>query len=104
MNVSLRRLTKAAYRFISLLLSEDIQRAYSDWTMGCPVLDSLYQELVSNSLQSYISRAKGHSVAASPVYEIVMEEAAGYFSGSLTAQQASEHIQNRVKIYLAELQ
>ena len=36
------------------------------------------------------------------IFDVMYEEAGRYFSGSITASQAAEYIQNRVSIYLAE--
>ena len=34
--------------------------------------------------------------------EILQEEAAGYFAGSMTAEQAARNIQSRASLYLQE--
>lgn len=91
------------WNFFSLLLSEDIQRSYAEMTGACPVLGSVYEELVPDDVQGLISEAKGHWVDTSAVYEVVNEEAANYFAGEITAEAAASNIQNRVQIYLGEI-
>lgn len=93
---------EAAWNFFSLLLSEDIQRSYAEMTGYCPVRTAVFLELVSDDIQSKISQARGHWVDTSSVYDIVMEEAEGYFAGDISAETAAQHIQSRVMIYLAE--
>ena len=36
------------------------------------------------------------------VFDVMYEEAGRFFSGSITAEQAAEYVQNRISIYLAE--
>lgn len=95
---------EAAWNFFSLLLSEDIQRSYAEMTGACPVLQSIYAQMVPSQIQNYISSADGHWVDTSPIYDIVKEEAASYFSGDVSAETAAAHIQSRTMIYLGENQ
>lgn len=91
-----------ACEFISLLLSEDIQRAYSDMTGYYPIMRDIYESIVPSDLQSEVAQASGHYIAISPVYEIVTDEAGSFFSGDQTAAQVAQHIQSRISIYLGE--
>jgi hypothetical protein len=91
-----------AGEFIALLLSEDMQRGYSDLTGYYPILRTVYESIVPAQLQSEVSAASGHYIAISPVYDIIADEAAAFFSGDQTAAQAAAHIQSRVSIYLGE--
>jgi len=36
------------------------------------------------------------------IFDVMYEEAGRYFSGSITAEQAAEYVQNRISLYLAE--
>lgn len=91
-----------AGEFIELLLSEDIQRGYSDMTGYYPIMRAVYENSVPDDLQSEVSAASGHYIAISPVYDIIADEAASFFSGDQTAAQVAQHIQSRVNIYLGE--
>lgn len=91
-----------ACEFITLLLSEDMQRGYSDMTGYYPILRTVYENIVPAQLQSDVSGASGHYIAISPVYDIIADEAAAFFSGDQTAAQVAAHIQSRVSIYLGE--
>ena len=91
-----------AGEFIALLLSEDMQRGYSDLTGYYPIMRAVYGNIVPADLQSEVSAASGHRIAISPVYAIIADEAASFFSGDQTAAQVAAHIQSRVNIYLGE--
>lgn len=91
-----------AGELIELLLSEDMQRGYSDLTGYDPILHTVYENIVPAQLQSDVSAASGHYIAISPVYDIIADEAAAFFSGDQTAAQVAAHIQSRVSIYLGE--
>ena len=36
------------------------------------------------------------------VFDVMYEEAGRFFSGSITAKQAADYVQNRISLYLAE--
>ncbi len=91
-----------AGQFIALLLSEDIQRAYSDLTGYYPILRDVYEDTVPAALQSEVENASGHYIAISPVFDIISEEADAFFAGDQSAAQAAHNIQSRVGIYLGE--
>lgn len=90
------------WNFFSLLLSEDIQRSYAEMTGSCPILSSVYEELVPEDVQGLISEANGHWVSTSPVYEVVNDEATNFFAGEITAEAAASNINSRIRIYLSE--
>ena len=91
-----------ASSFIDLLLTEDIQRTYSYSTGYYPVLQPIFEELVPAEWKDAVATSSGHHIAISPVYEIIDDEAAAFFSGDQTASQTAQHIQSRVSIYLGE--
>ncbi|MBR6763663.1 MAG: hypothetical protein IKM13_07945 [Clostridia bacterium] len=49
-----------------------------------------------------ISRGDHFQYFRNEVYDVMYEEAGRFFSGSITAEQAAEYVQNRISIYLAE--
>lgn len=95
---------EAAWNFFALLLSEDIQRAYTERTGYFPILTALYEETVPQHLQSGLSQTQGHYISVSPLLDIISEEAQAYFSGDISPETAAQQIQSRASIYLGEIQ
>lgn len=95
---------EAAWNFFALLLSEDIQRAYTERTGYFPILTTLYEETVPQNLQAGLSQTQGHYISVSPLFDIISEEAEGYFSGDISPETAAQQIQSRSSIYLGEIQ
>jgi ABC-type glycerol-3-phosphate transport system substrate-binding protein len=93
---------EAAWEFIQLLLTDDIQKGYASLTGYYPVCQEAYEIAVPADLREIVSSAKGHRISISPVLDIVLEEAQAYFSGDKTAAQVADYIQSRVEIYLSE--
>ncbi|MBR4865203.1 MAG: hypothetical protein IKU11_00835 [Clostridia bacterium] len=50
----------------------------------------------------YIHNADHFRYTNNEIFEVMKEEAANYFGGSITAKQAAEYVQNRISLYLAE--
>ena len=50
----------------------------------------------------YIESADHFQYTKNEIYEVMLEEAKGYFAGTITAKQAAEYVQNRISLYLAE--
>lgn len=95
---------EAAWNFFALLLSEDIQRAYTERTGYFPILTALYEETVPQPLQAGLSQTQGHYISVSPLFDIISEEAEAYFSGDISLETAAQQIQSRSSIYLGEIQ
>ena len=51
---------------------------------------------------SYINNADHLRYHDSEIHKVIVNEAASFFSGSITAKQAAEYVQNRISLYLAE--
>ena len=51
---------------------------------------------------SYIHNADHFVYTQNEIYEVMKKEAASYFSGTITAKQAADYVQNRISLYLAE--
>ena len=51
---------------------------------------------------SYIHNADHFVYTENEIYEVMKKEAASYFSGTITAKQAADYVQNRISLYLAE--
>ena len=51
---------------------------------------------------SYIEMGDHFQYFRNAVFDVMYEEAERFFSGSITAKQATEYVQNRVSLYLAE--
>ena len=51
---------------------------------------------------SYINNADHLRYHDSEIHKVIVNEAASFFSGSITAKQAADYVQNRISLYLAE--
>ena len=50
----------------------------------------------------YINNADHYQYANNELFDVMKKEAASYFSGTITAKQAADYVQNRISLYLAE--
>ena len=91
-----------AWEFLSLLLTKDMQQAYAGVTSLFPILQSVYEEMAPEDMKDLIEAASGRCVSNSPIFDIVWDEAQGYFAGNQSAAQTARYIQSRVSIYLGE--
>ena len=119
---------EAAWEFLSFILSEEAQGTLytadphdhnipvmkkfflsgaqdfldNGWSGGAKPVNYVVTRESVDALEEYLEDARELSWKTSPIVEIIVEEASGYFSGGRDIQQVLDLVQNRVQLYLDE--
>ncbi len=120
-----------AWEFLRFLLDEENQKLLTAENLDIPVHEGVLRESVREYLEAYadtysptgamiirpeipegteekfwecLENAKPEPYRTAQVIAIIKEEAALYFTGDKTVEEVSDVIENRVRLYLAELE
>lgn len=103
---------EAAWQFIRIALTKDMQEHLAQEWGALPVRNDVVMTMLEKNVPDFDYRegftdllAQSHRFTNNnlQLIEIVKEEAAAYFNGSKSVEEASALIQNRATLYLQEL-
>ena len=89
------------------MIEEEINPAWDDDMKDFVAMNNAYdatrcgQESYENTWKM-IRQADHFQYFRNEVFDVIYAEAGRFFSGSITAEQAAEYVQNRISLYLAE--
>lgn len=101
-----------AWEFIRLALTKKNQEMICDsWQLPIrqDVMDARIETVVGNAndrqrFRQLLQKPLRFADANNAIYQIIVDEGEAYFAGQRTVEEAAERIQNRVTLYLSEIE